>query len=169
MTDQLETERLRLRPLAPKDADAIIAYYQTERSKFTGGHQARFGAWKNTAAMFGHWLLKGFGLWAVTMKGDDTIIGLVGPFFPDGWPEPEIGWVVFESAEGKGIAFEAAQVCIEDARQRLGWAEIVHYIDPENTRSIRLAERLGASLDPNAAVPKPDDPCLVYRQPRKAT
>lgn len=168
MTGFLETERLRLRPLAPKDANAITAYYETERAKYTGGHLPRFGAWKNTAFMFGHWQLKGFGLWAVTLKGDDTIIGLVGPFFPDGWPEPEIGWIVFEGAEGKGIAFEAAQASLKDAQDRLGWEEIVHYIAPENTRSIRLAERLGAKHDPHAAVPKPDDPCLVYRQPRGA-
>jgi len=164
----VETERLVLRRPNGGDAEAIHAFYCTERSQFTGGNLGPFNAWKQTAAMLGHWEISGFGLWAVTKRGNDDIIGLVGPFCPGGWPEPEIGWVIFEGAEGKGYAYEAARAALTDARSRLGWREIVHYIAPENTRSIRLAERLGATLDPSAKTPKPDDPCLVYRQPKVA-
>ncbi|MEM7719732.1 MAG: GNAT family N-acetyltransferase [Pseudomonadota bacterium] len=164
----LNTERLVLRRPTGGDAEAIMAFYNTERSQFTGGDLGRFNAWKQTAAMLGHWEVSGFGLWAVTMRGDDTILGLVGPFYPDGWPETEIGWVLFDGAEGQGIALEAARAAIADARSRLGWRDIVHYIAPENERSIKLAERLGAVQDPDAVTPKPDAPCLVYRQPRQS-
>ncbi len=44
-----------------------------------------------------------------------------------------------------------------------GMTRLVSYIDPRNSRSIRLAERLGAKLDPKAAKVDPDD--LVYRHP----
>ncbi|MEM9425231.1 MAG: GNAT family N-acetyltransferase [Pseudomonadota bacterium] len=168
MTMTLQTERLVLRRPNGGDADAIMAFYNTERSQFTGGNLGRFNAWKQTAAMLGHWEISGFGLWAVTERGRDDIIGLVGPFYPEGWPETEIGWVLFEGAEGKGYAVEAAKAAMADARARLGWREIVHYIAPENSRSIRLAEKLGAVPDPKAATPKPDAPCLVYRQPGTA-
>ncbi|MEL7150419.1 MAG: GNAT family N-acetyltransferase [Pseudomonadota bacterium] len=168
MTMSLQTERLVLRRPNGDDAAAIMAFYNTERSQFTGGNLGRFNAWKQTAAMLGHWEVAGFGLWAVTARGSDDILGLVGPFYPDGWPETEIGWVMFDGAEGKGYAFEAAKAALSDARARLGWRDIVHYIAPENTRSITLAERLGAARDAEAATPKPDDPCLVYRQPRRA-
>lgn len=168
MTMTLQTERLVLRQPNGGDADAIMAYYNTERSQYTGGNLGRFNAWKQTAAMLGHWDIAGYGLWAVTARGNDDILGLVGPFYPEGWPETEIGWVVFEGSEGKGYAFEAAKAALADARSRLGWRDIVHYIAPENARSIKLAERLGAVRDPDAATPKPDDPCLVYRQPKVA-
>lgn len=157
------TERLVLRRPAPRDKEAIIAFYMSERSQYAGGHVPRFMAWKNTAAIFGHWQLNGFGLWAVTRKGDDAIIGLVGPFYPDGWPETEIGWLIFEGAEGQGFAQEAAVAALADARARLGWTDIVSYIAPNNARSIALADRLGAVLDPQAAVPFADKPTKVYR------
>ncbi len=162
----LETERLILRRPAPRDKDSIVAFYMSERSQYTGGNQPLFGAWKMAAMMYGQWEINGFGLWAVTMKGDDSILGLVGPFYPDGWPETEFGWLMFDGSEGKGIAFEAAQAALKDARERLGWREIVHYINPENARSVALAERLGAVYDPEAPQPFEDRPALIYRQPK---
>lgn len=162
---RLETDRLVLRPPEPKDASAAMAFYMSERSQYAGGHVPAFGAWKNYASILGHWQMRGFGLWAVTRRGSDDIIGLVGPFFPKGWPETEIGWLIFDGAEGQGLAKEAAEAAIQDARTRLGWTTIVHYIAQQNVRSIALAERLGARLDVDADVPKPEGPCLVYRQP----
>ncbi len=161
----LVTERLTLRPPEPRDAEAMIAYTMSERARYTGGHVPLFQAWSHTAATFGHWQLRGFGLWAVTRTGEDEIIGLVGPFFPMGWPETELGWILFDGYEGQGYAAEAARRAMADARTRLGWTGIVHYIAPANARSIALAERLGAYLDPEATPPFPDRPALVYRQP----
>lgn len=162
---RLETPRLILRRPNVTDADAVVAFYMSERSQYAGGHVPRFAAYRNFCALLGHWECRGYGLWAVTQKGDDSIIGLVGPFFPDGWPETEIGWLIFDGHEGKGFAMEAAKSAIADARSRLGWTDIVHYIAEPNSRSIALAQKLGAARDPAAQVPKPEDPCLVYRQP----
>ena len=162
-TPTISTERLVLRRPEARDKEAIVAFYMSERSQYAAGNVPRFMAWKNTASIFGHWELNGFGLWAVTRKGDDSIIGLVGPFFPDGWPETEIGWLIFDGAEGQGFAHEAAVAAVADARSRLGWTNIVSYIAPENARSIALADRLGAVLDAKAAVPFADKPTLVYR------
>lgn len=98
-------------------------------------------------------------------KGDDTPLAIVGPWTPGDWPETEVGWSVIDPAtEGTGIATEAAQAVIRFAFDELGWDTIVHYIRDGNARSIRLAEKLGATLDVDA--PQPDGkPCLVYRQP----
>ena len=54
---------------------------------------------------FDLWPLGAQGLWPLGCdpQGDDSIIGLVGPFFPDGWPETEIGWLIFDGAEGQGL------------------------------------------------------------------
>ena len=161
----LTTDRLTLRRPGPQDAEAITEFYISERSAMAGGHVPRPQAWRNYAYTLGHWQARGYGLWAVTRKGDDRIIGLVGPYFPEGWPETEIGWLMFDGAEGHGYAFEAAKATIADARNRLGWTDIVHYIAHGNDRSVALAKRLGATEDPQARIPNPDKPCHVFRQP----
>ena len=50
-------------------------------------------------------------------------------------------------AEGRGIAREAAVAARAYAYGRLGWQTAVSMIDPANTRSIRLAERLGCRME----------------------
>ena len=160
----LETERLILRRPEPRDQDPTVAFFQSDRAEGVGGPYDLGQAWRHFAYELGHWEIYGYGMWAVTMKHDDSLVGLVGPWTPADWPEKEIGWMIFENAEGKGIAFEAAQAAIADARGRLGWTNFVSYIMPEITRSIALAERLGATLDPNAETPG-GFPCHVYRHP----
>jgi len=165
----IETDRLILRQPVPDDIPALTQFYISERSKHAGGHLPHARAWIAAVAMLGHWQVRGYGLWTVTLKGDDTALGMVGPYFPDGRLETEIGWVLFENAEGRGIAFEAAQATLHHARTVLGWTSIVSYIDTLNDRSIKLAERLGARLDPDAVQPNPDKPCLVFRHPEPAS
>ena len=166
-TPVLQTERLTLRAPLPKDAETFIAFYATERAQFVGGPMDRQEAWKFFCIEIGHWAMRGFGLFTVTKTGDDRPLGIVGHWYPEGWPETEVGWVLFDPAtEGQGIALEAARACINHAWTTLGWTDIVSYIAQENTRSVALAERLGAVLDENAAQPKPDKPCFVYRHPK---
>jgi RimJ/RimL family protein N-acetyltransferase len=83
------------------------------------------------------------------------------------FPERELGWLVYPEAEGHGFAFEAATALRAWARETRKFETLVSYIDPANLRSIRLAERLGAMLDPHAARPDPGD--LVYRHFGPAT
>lgn len=159
----LETDRLMLRKPRATDWPEVCAFYMSERSAMAGGSIDEGKAWRQFAAIVGHWDLRGFGLFAVTEKPGDDIIGLVGQWYPGDWPERELGWVIFDGSEGKSLAFEAATAARKHAYATLGWTTAVSYIDPGNTRSIALAERLGATLDPAAKLPKPDT--LVFRHP----
>lgn len=166
MTEMLHTRRLVMRRPNGADWPAARDFFMSERAAGVGGPHDLGRAWRLFAANLGHWDILGYGMWAVTLRGDDRAVGLVGPWCPADWPETEIGWVIFEPGiEGTGIATEAAQAAIEHAWSALGWDTIVSYIAPGNTRSIRLAEKLGAALDPDAPQPYPDQPCLVYRHP----
>lgn len=160
----IETERLILRRPDKHDVDALIDFYTSERSSMAGGNVTYPEAVTRAYAMLGHWAHRGYGMFTITLKGDDTAIGMSGPYYPPGRPETEVGWVLFEGAEGQGYATEAAAAVVIFARETLGWAEVVHYIDVANTPSIAVAERIGAVLDPDAIQPKPDQFCLVYRQ-----
>ncbi|SPH16636.1 hypothetical protein DEA8626_00146 [Defluviimonas aquaemixtae] len=169
-TPVLNTERLVLRAPLPQDWHAFADFLASDRSRFIGGPKDRTDAWRAFGHVIGMWVLRGFGSFVFTSKGDDTALGMTGPWYPEGWPERELGWTVWTpAAEGKGYAFEAAKAARDHAFRDLGWDTAVSYIDGGNTRSIALAERLGAVCDPAAATPDHDDddvPCLVYRHPK---
>lgn len=163
----IETDRLILRRPTGDDWPAARAFFTSVRSKGVGGPLSEDAAFRQLATEIGHWAIRGFGMWAVTRKGDDTALGLIGPWCPPDWPETEIGWMIWSpQAEGTGIATEAARAAIHDAYTRLGWQTVVHYITPDNARSIALAEKLGARRDDTAPLIPGKDPHLVYRSPR---
>lgn len=161
----IETEHLALRKPVAADWPAARDFYTSERSSMAGGHVDEGKAWRQFATIIGHWDIRGYGLSAVTVKPSDKIVGLVGQWHPADWPEAEIGWVIFDGSEGKSIAYEAALAARHHAYSNLGWTTAVSYIDEKNTRSIKLAERLGCTLDLNATQPRPAAPCLIYRHP----
>ncbi|SEW31682.1 Protein N-acetyltransferase, RimJ/RimL family [Cognatiyoonia koreensis] len=165
----LTTERLTLRRPKASDWPAFRDFLTSERSRAIGGPDHIGVAWRTFASEIGHWDINGFGMWSVTRTGDDTNIALIGPWHPIDWPEKEIGWMVLDPAvEGTGIATEAARAAINHAFTELGWDTAVSYIDPDNYRSIALAEKLGAVRDDAATPPERYPGAYVYRHPRVA-
>lgn len=143
-----EEGRLRYRMPRIDDLDAYLAFRASERAAGVGGaNPDRTQAFQNLAAIVGHWHLRGFGRWLIADTATDAPLGVVGLLYPENWPEPEIAWSVFETAEGKGIAHEAARVARRYAYQTLGWTTVISCIMPDNTRSVALARRLGARHD----------------------
>jgi RimJ/RimL family protein N-acetyltransferase len=165
MNPTLETQRLILRRPDGRDAESFIRFYGDSRSQHTGGPIDADAAWLLLACEIGHWELKGFGTWAVCAKSDlNTSLGMVGCWQPGAAPERELGWLIWPGAEGKGIAAEAAIAARHDAFTRLGFKSIVSYITHANTRSIALAKRIGAVLDPAADTPR-SKTSYLYRHP----
>lgn len=165
---RLETERLVLRPHRADDFDRFAETYALPRSQYINGPLSRGDAWRLFAADVGQWPLLGFGAWAIEDRDSGDYVGQVGLNYPADFPEREMGWVLWPEFEGKGYAFEAASRVREFAYRTLGWTTLVSYVDADNARSIRLAERLGASPDPDAPTPN-SEPCLVYRHPPPGT
>ena len=157
----ISTARLSLRPHRIEDFEPMAALFATDWSVHMGGPVARDDLWRWFAAEVGSWPLLGYGSWAVELPDAGDTIGQIGVNKPTNFPEVELGWLVYPPFEGRGYAFEAAQAARDWAFGTRGLDTLVSYIDPQNTRSIALAERLGAVRDPAAARPDPDD--LVYR------
>lgn len=144
----IETERLLMRQLGQADFQTYAEYYNDEvTARYVGGEMSRAQAWRHMASIAGHWVLKGFGIWAVEEKSSGDFIGCIGLWEPEGWPELEVGYWLIESAQGRGYACEAALRARDFAYQELGATTLVSYIDPDNIPSIRLAERMGATFD----------------------
>lgn len=142
----ITTDRLVLRGPEATDVEHIIAFYaDAERSKGFGGPIARDEAWRWFASVIGHWHLRGYGFWTVTMDAEP--VGFVGLWNPEGWPEAELGWLMFDGFEGKGIACEAALAVRNHAYTVMGFTTMTSNIIPGNDRSVALAERMGAVFE----------------------
>jgi RimJ/RimL family protein N-acetyltransferase len=142
----LETDRLLLRAFRDDDLDAYAAMCaDPEVMRYIGPRSvlSREDAWRQMAMFAGHWQLRGFGLWAVEERATGAFVGRVGLYCPEGWPDRELAWTLARPHWGKGYALEAARAALAYAFETLGWPRVISLVDPDNTRSIRLAERLG--------------------------
>lgn len=145
MIPTLETDRLRLRDWREDDFEPYAAVWaDPEMASFMGGACSREGAWRRMAAVVGHWHLRGYGTWAVEDKSTRAFIGWCGLWYPEGWPEPELGYCLVRGTQGQGFATEAARCARSHAYEVLGWTTLISFIDLRNEPSIRVAQRLGA-------------------------
>lgn len=165
-TPVLTTARLTLRAPEARDWPAWHAFALSPRAALLGPFDA-FSAWHAFGHAIGHWVLRGYGWFALTLRdAGGAAVGLAGPWRPETWPEREIGWALFSPAdEGRGLAAEAVSAARDFAFGTLGWTTAVSYIDPANARSIALARRLGARLDPGATRLPVAPGAQVWRHP----
>ncbi|MEM6375155.1 MAG: GNAT family N-acetyltransferase [Pseudomonadota bacterium] len=144
----LETPRLILRGPEPHDFDPLCAFLlDRDRSWGFGAEKDRPKAWRWFALSIGHWALRGYGYFTMELKETGQPCGLTGIWNPEGWPEPEVGWVLYEGFEGKGIAYEGAERARRWAYEDVGLKTLTSNIVPGNARSLALAERLGATFE----------------------
>jgi ribosomal-protein-alanine N-acetyltransferase len=143
----LDTGRFLMCGYRPGDIAAFTAFYASDRSRFVAGPLDADLACRALMTYAGHWLLRGYGRWMVEDKATGATLGNVGLWYPEGWPEPEIGWTLFDGAEGRGVAHETALASRDYAYRVLGWSTAISLIDPANTRSRALALRLGCTPD----------------------
>ena len=164
---ELTTPRLRLRAFAPRDVDAYAAMMaDAEVTRYLGDGRTltREDAWRQLALFAGHWVLRGFGLWAVEELATGTFVGRIGCFEPEGWPGLELAYTLARHAWGRGYAREGARAALAYARERLGRADVISLIRPANVASIRVAEALGAVRD--GEMEFFGAPALIYRYQR---
>ena len=159
------TERLHLERPDEPHWPSFLAFYGSERARKLGWARTPQAAREFWALLHNHWETRGFGWFVLIERASRRPVGMCGPWAPLHLPEPELAWSLWDDGdEGRGIAFEAAHAAHACVFGDLGWTTIVSYINPSNHRSIALAERLEARLDPNAPQPENKD-CLVYRHP----
>lgn len=153
---------------AGRDFEPWARLMADERAvRFIGGQvMDRAVAWRHMAAYIGHWAIRGFGFFSVEHQSTGEWLGRVGPWYPEGWPAPEIGWTISPDHWGRGYATEAGEACIRYAFDELGWTNVIHVILAENERSIAVAERLGSTyLRSQQGLPGvTEDEVLIYGQ-----
>jgi RimJ/RimL family protein N-acetyltransferase len=144
-TLQLETPRLLLRVPAVSDLDAWAAMMEdAEAARFIGGVTPRSLTWRGLMTVIGAWHAYGFAMFSVYEKDTGRWVGRLGPWLPEGWPGPEIGWAIARDCWGKGYATEGATAATDWAFDNLGWTRVIHSIAPDNVASQAVARRLGS-------------------------
>lgn len=158
----LHTERLILRPIAledfPRWAEMMA---DPEAARFLGGAQPAATAWRGFMTMAGAWSLTGISMFSLEDRETGLWLGRIGPWRPHGWPGNEVGWGLHPEAQGKGYGVEAATAALHYAFDVLDWPDVIHCIDPDNTPSQRLAERVGSRNLGPTRMPPPFDHLAV--------
>lgn len=144
---QLLTERLLLRPFVWADLDWLCELYsdpEVMRFLSDGGRtRDRDTTVQSLSKVFQHWILYGFGIWAVTLRGTKELIGRCGVGFFHDLDEAELSYTIARPFWGGGYATEAAGRVLQHAWEELHLPAVVAHARPGNGPSIRVMEKLG--------------------------
>jgi RimJ/RimL family protein N-acetyltransferase len=156
----IETERLRLRPMDMDDLDAFVALHaEPEVTRFIRPLD-RAAAEERLHRDESEWRQRNHGLLAILDRSDGAFLGRCGLKYWPQFDETELGWALRREAWGHGYATEAGRTCIEWGFAELDAPYLTAMVNPENVRSIRVAERLG--LAPMREDSLLGDPVIVY-------
>lgn len=170
---RIETERLILREIDPeRDFEAWAKTMADENTvRYLGTKpMSRAESWRSMAQVMGHWAIRGYGFFSLEHKESGEWVGRVGPWYPEGWPGPEVGWTISPDYLRQGYASEAARASIDYAFNTLGWSRLIHVILEGNEASIALAQKLGSTLiGAQQGLPGvTDEKVLIYGQKKPA-
>jgi RimJ/RimL family protein N-acetyltransferase len=174
---RLETERLVLRLPRLEDADDLLELVgDDEVMRWIGGEA---GDRDSTVEHLERWAMRwernDVGQFVVVLDGH--AIGRVGLLVWDartwqtstyelagGHAETELGWALARRHWGNGYATEAARAVRDWAYAERGLERVISLIAPDNVRSARVAEKLGAR--PERVVETDHGPACVWVHPR---
>jgi len=158
---RLSTDRLCLRAWTRQDAKALYDLF-ADPEVMQGLGKDPVSAVEDVRAMIeagiGGWRTDGLGPFILeTSASDRQVVGQAGlmifdtrDWTPSTWAkagsnaQPELGWALTRAHWGHGYATEAAAAIRDWAHERPKIDRLVSLITPDNVRSQRVAERLGA-------------------------
>lgn len=137
-------DRVLLRPFETADAPAAHAVYgDDEVMRFVGEGGAVSP--EETVRMVGgyrrHQDEHGFAFWAVMARGTGELIGDAGLEVTE--HGVELGYTLSRRWWGRGLATEAASLCMDVAFGPLALGQVVALVDVDNPASARVLEKLG--------------------------
>ncbi|WP_417452862.1 GNAT family N-acetyltransferase [Kiloniella sp.] len=110
----------------------------------------------------------GFGLFVLVLKEGKASIGMCGLVKRDGLDDPDIGYALLPEYCSKGYAVEAANAVLEYGHTQLGIDKIVGIVNPDNTGSAKVLEKIGLVFEKMITVSE-DLPETKYYISRKTT
>jgi len=138
----LLTDRLILRPAHPDDAADLFPMYSDPVTmrfdpqpphpspQFTSDHLARETGYPGSA------------YWTILLQSSRAPVGLAG--FLGGSAVPGLGYILKRDFWGQGLTAEACRAILDYGFSELNYDRVELWIEPDNTRSLRVAAKLGA-------------------------
>lgn len=159
-----ETERLVVRHLEDADLpdfyalcrDPIAMRYMGDGEPLTR-EQTELWIQKSKANYIHH----GFGCMAVISKEHMSFAGFCGLVYAPGSSDVEIIYALAQPYQRQGLATEVVGAMLRFGLEQCGLREILATIDPQNTSSIRVVEKVGMSFV-ETRIDDGDVPVLVY-------
>jgi RimJ/RimL family protein N-acetyltransferase len=154
----LEGQRVRLRPWRQQDVDAVceacqdagIQRWTTVPTPYRSEHAHDFVTQVAPLA----WDERSGALFCIAGGSDSAdstdsaVLGSIGLVSVDlDLGAAELGYWVAPAARGRGVATMAGQRLIEWALGAVGFRVVYLHVDPANTPSLRVAERLGRRVE----------------------
>ena len=166
----IKTARLLLRRWRAEDIDPFAAICSDpEVMRYIGCGSTRTRDQSATAirSFETAWEKKGYGLFAVELRGSNQLIGFTGlaepSFLPEVMPAVELGWRFARQSWGNGYATEAARAALDFGLVTLRIPEIVSIYQAENRASGRIVEKLGMRFDRETLDPSCGRSVRIYR------
>ena len=168
----VETDRLRLRPWRPAEDLPALAALNAEPQVMRWVAPNRPLRPEESAALLqrigDHWREHGYGLWAVEPREGGGCIGFAGlaipSFLPAVLPAVEVGWRLAPAWWGRGLATEAGAAAIEWGFGGLGLDRLISIIYPDNTASLRVADKLGMTRWATEQHPRTGRELVLYER-----
>ncbi|WP_178988362.1 GNAT family N-acetyltransferase [Winogradskyella schleiferi] len=162
----LQTKRLTIRPVAPKDSKFILELMNTpkwiknigDRNVRTVEEAANYVKEKALPQLETY----GYGNNVIIRKADQIKLGTCGLYHREGKTDPDIGFAFLPAYEGNGYAFEAANELMMAAKNEYSLKELSAYTLEANLASRKLLERLGFKIIGKGTLPNNDEELLHY-------
>ena len=148
-----ETERLILRKWTPDDAEDFYRIYtDAETMRFQTlpeNYSVEVERYYLGRHIEIYYKTLGFGLWAVILKENNRLIGRCGlvrqPL--EGGEVIEVSYLIEREFWNRGFASEAASAALKLGFEKYNFQRIVAFINPRNTASVRVAEKIGMQFE----------------------
>ncbi len=161
-----ETGRLRLREFTVQDAPFIIDLLNSEKwLQFIGERNVKTEPQAKAYLENGpltSYREHGFGLWAVELKPENTLIGMCGLLKRETLNHPDIGFALLPQYMGKGYGLEVARATMLVAKDTLKLPVVYAIVLPTNTTSINLLQKIGMTFQRNFQFPTKPEALLLY-------
>lgn len=144
-----ETARCIIREMTEEDLDAVYEVYAAPSiTKYMEGlYESREEELEYTRSYIQNaYTFWGYGTWVIERKLDQKIIGRVGFNLRDGYEEPELGFVIMESEQRKGYAYECCVAVLKLGKEEYEFEKVQTLVKEGNISSINLCQKLGFEL-----------------------
>lgn len=166
------TDRLELRRFSLDDAEAYWPLVSDpEVLRYTGEAPLRSVAEVRRlldARPLRDYAVHGYGRLACIERASGELVGFCGLKYLDDLQETDIGYRFLPRCWGRGYASESAQAVMRHGEERLRLRRIIGLVEPGNTASVRVLQKLGLALEWTVRLDDHPVDLLLYATPGTA-